>query len=119
MEVFVCKEPIKITEKEFDRINKLFKIYLDDDTEQMQKLIDELDARPNTMPYTFVWDFKDGNSIVMNIESNDFCYMDNTYLIDKQNPDMDCMFDRDYEIDKQMSYYDGKNYYICEIEIIK
>ena len=119
METFVCKKSIKITEREFNRVSKLFKVDFDDDTKQMQKLIDELDARPNTMPYTFVWDFEDGNRIIMNVESDDVCYMDNTYLTDNQNPDMDYMFDRYFEIDKEMLYDDGNNRYVCKFEIIK
>lgn len=119
MKIYTCKESIKITEKEFDKINKLFKVDFDDDTEQMQKLIDELDARQNTMLYTFVWDFEDGNHIVMNIESDDTCYMDNVYLINNQNLDIDYMFDRHFEIDKEMPFYDGNNRYICKFEIIK
>lgn len=118
MEVFICKEPIKITKQEFDRINKLFKVDFDEDTEEMGRLIEELGARPNTMACTFVWDFEDGNSIVMNIEADDICYMDNTYITNNENIDEDFMFDRYFEINKEMPYYDGDNRYICKLEII-
>ena len=69
--ILFCKEPVEITRKEFDKINELMKVDFNDaDTPWMERLINTLDARPETIFASFEWEFEDGNRIIMDIESN-------------------------------------------------
>lgn len=117
MKTYICKLPIELSRKDFDKINKLFKVDFDDESPKMEALINELDARPNTMYCSFWWEFEDGNVIRMDIESDDVCYMDNTMLITED--DEDERFERAFQLDEEMEFitYDGNRRYICKVQI--
>lgn len=116
MKTYICKLPVELSRKDFDKINKLFKVDFDDESPEMEALINELDARPNTMYCTFWWEFEDGNVIQMDIESDDVCYMDNTELF---NDDYDKWFERAFSIEEEMEFspFGGDCLYICKIKI--
>ena len=61
MKQYVCE--IEIKKHDFDRINKLMEVMFEDyETDpNMHKLIDELDARKDTTPYSYYFDFEDGS----------------------------------------------------------
>ena len=116
MKTYICKQPVELSRKDFDKINKLFKVDFDDGSPEMEALINELDARPNTMYCSFWWEFEDGNVIQMDIESDDVCYMDNAELF---NDDYDKWFERTFSIEEEMEFspFEGDCLYICKIKI--
>lgn len=116
MKTYICKQPVELSRKDFDKINKLFKVDFDDESPEMEALINELDARPNTMYCSFWWEFEDGNVIQMDIESDDVCYMDNAELF---NDDYDKWFERAFNIEEEMEFspFGGDCLYICKIKI--
>lgn len=119
MKTYICKQPVELSRKDFDRIAKLFKVDFDDESPEMEALINGLDARPNTNPATFWWEFEDGSTIQLDIESDDMCYMDNAVLSSETNEfEDDYFFERDYSFAEEMKYCDGENEYICKIKII-
>ena len=61
MKTYICKQPVELSRKDFDRINDLFKVNFNDESPKMEALIDKLDARPDTNLCTFWWDFEDGS----------------------------------------------------------
>lgn len=117
MKTYICKQPVELSRKDFDRIAKLFKVNFDDESPEMEALINELDARPNTLYATFWWEFEDGNVIQMDIESDDVCYMDNAELF---NDDYDKWFERAFSIEEEMEFlpFGGDCLYICKVKII-
>ena len=123
MKTFTCKQPVELDRKTFEKINKLFKVDFNDESPEMEALIDKLDARPNTSYATFWWDFENGLQIRMEIESDDNCYMDNTYLYDPADDEDYAVFDREFRIDEKMVVTcinagdDCVEQYICKIII--
>ena len=71
MKTYICKQPVELSRKDFDKINKLFKVNFDDESPEMEALVDELDARRNTNPCTFWWNFEDGSFIVWDLYVGD------------------------------------------------
>ena len=119
MKTYVCKEPIELTRKDFNRINDLLCVALDSEEYPMQRWIDELDARRNTMPYTFWWNFEDGSTIRMDIESNDSCYSAFIYRFKDISEDEE--YDPQWEIYKEMTFYNEGDdcCYVCKIKIME
>ena len=59
---------MKISRKDFERINKLLiEVDFNDDSDEMQDIIDELDARKDTMPYSFCFEFDNESYINIDI----------------------------------------------------
>lgn len=116
MKTYICKQPVELSRKDFDKINKLFKVDFDDESPEMEALINELDARPNTIYCSFWWEFEDGNTIRMDIESDDVCYIDNTDLF---NDDDSERLESAFSIEEEMKFpsFDGDRLYICKIQI--
>lgn len=123
MKTLTYKQPVELDRKTFEKINRLFEVDFNDESPEMEALIDELDARPNTSYATFWWDFEDGMQIRMEIESNDNCYMDTTYLYDPADNEDYCLFERVFRIDEEMAFTcadasdDSVTQYICKIII--
>ena len=120
MKTYICKEPVKMTREEFDRINGLFSINFEDDSPEMEALIDKLDARPDTNPATLGWDFDDGSFIVTDIYISDCSAYDDIrwYKNKTAYPET---FDCGFRIDKEMTFDcvgEERNTYVCLIEII-
>ena len=119
MKTYICKEPVRMTRKEFDNLNKLFDVDYEDDSLEMEALINEIDARPNTNPATLAWDFDDGSFIITDIYVGRYSAYDDIRWYENKiaHPET---FDCGYRLDKEMSfYYVGKegNTYVCLIEI--
>lgn len=119
MKTYICKEPVRMTRKEFDNLNKLFDVDFEDDSLEMEALINEIDARPNTNPATLAWDFDDGSFIITDIYVGRYSAYDDIRWYENKiaHPET---FDCGYRLDKEMSfYYVGKegNTYVCLIEI--
>ena len=118
MKTYICKLPVELSRKDFDRITKLFKVNFDDESPEMEALINELDARPNTNSATFWWEFEDVSTIQLDIESNDEYYMDNAILSSETNEfEDDYFFEGIYSFSEEMKYCDGENMYICKVKI--
>lgn len=117
MKTYICKQPVELSRKDFKRINKLFDVNFNEESPEMEALIDELDARPNTTCYSFWWDFEDNGIIQMDIESDDICYMDNAMLLPEDEEDES--FERGFQLEEEMEFvtYDGNRRYICKIQI--
>ena len=117
MKTYICKLPVELSRKDFDKINKLFKVDFYDESPEMEALINELDARPNTMYCSFWWDFEDNSTIQLDIESDDVCYMDNAMLLPEDEDDES--FERDFQLKEEMKFvtYDERREYICKIKI--
>lgn len=114
--IYECKQPVELSQKDFERINKLFTINFDEESPEMGTLIDELDARPNTNPATFWWEFEDGSTIAMDIQSNKSFYIDNVIFSSKTE---ECILESDFQICEVMDMEVNKGcHYICRIKII-
>ena len=118
MKTYICKQLVELSRKDFDKINKLFKINFNDESPEMEALIDELDARPDTNLCTFWWDFEDGSTIQMDILSNENCYWDDVGVI--KDREEEC-FSPGYLLKEEMTFesYDGEREYICKIKILE
>ena len=118
MKTYICKLPVELSRKDFDRINSLFKVDFNDESPEMEALIDKLDARPNTNPCTFWWDFEDGTTIQMDILSNENCYWVDTGIFRNEEDDW---VGPGYSLEEEMviSSSDGKREYICKIKILE
>lgn len=119
MKIYICKEPVRMTRKEFDNLNKLFEVNFEDNSPEMEALINEIDARPDTNPATLAWDFDDGSFIITDIYVGRYSAYDDIRWYENKiaHPET---FDCGYRLDKEMSfYYVGKedNTYVCLIEI--
>lgn len=119
MKTYICKEPVRMTRKEFDNLNKLFDVDFEDDSLEMEALINEIDARPNTNPATLAWDFDDGSFIITDIYVGRYSAYDDVrwYKNKAANPET---FNCGYHLDKEMAHDyvgDEKNTYVCLIEI--
>lgn len=119
MKTYICKEPVRMTRKEFDNLNKLFDVNFEDDSPEMEALINEIDARPDTNPATLAWDFDDGSFIITDIYVGEYSAYDDVrwYKNKAAYPET---FDCGYRLDKEMTYDyvgDEKNTYVCLIEI--
>ena len=116
MKTYICKEPVKMTREEFDRINGLFSINFEDSSPEMEALINKLDARPDTNYCTLWWDFEDGSTVQMDILSNENCYWDDTGIIGDEEDDW---VEPGYSIEEEMIIpsFDGEREYICKIKI--
>ena len=116
MKTYICKLPVELSRKDFDGINDFFKVNFNDESPEMGALIDKLDARPNTNPCTFWWDFEDGSTVQMDILSNENCYWVDTGIIRNEEDDW---VEPCYSIEEEMIIpsSDGKREYICKIII--
>ena len=116
MNKYVCE--VEISRHDFDRINKLMEVMFEDyeTNSEMQKLIDELDARPDTMPYSFYFDFDDGSKIYSNICSGTSNYYDNCYWVSADNTEEE-VFDCAYEIVEENEFVHGNTIYVCKFII--
>lgn len=117
---------MEINRKDFDRINRLMKIDFDDVDENgdlipaIAKLVDELDARPDTMPYSFYFEFEDGTIIYIDICSGSHNYYDNC-ILESVDGLSDCVFDCHYMIEEHNAFipFDGDATYICKFIIVE
>ena len=115
--IIFCKEPVEITRKVFDKINKLMKVDFDDaDTPYMKQLINTLDARPETIYASFAWEFKDGTRIIMDIESNYYAYMVRTVWYNSLN-NKSGYFETEYQVYRVVWFDIGDNMYVCQFKI--
>lgn len=115
--IYECKQPVELSKKDFERINKLFKVDFEEETPEMEALINEIDARPDTNPATFWWEFEDGATIAIDIQSNKSCYTD--IVIYSSNTE-EYMLESDYQICEVMDMEINKElHYICRIKIIE
>lgn len=115
--IIFCKEPIEISRKEFDKINRLMKVdFNDSDMPQMKNLINALDARPETVYATFIWEFEDDIKIIMDIESNYYGYMVTCHWRDIPN-DKSGQFDTEYQIYPHMGFEIEDKTYVCQFEV--
>jgi len=116
MKQYVCE--INIPKKEFDRINRLLKEvdFNYEDEEEMSNIIDELDARKETMPYGFCFEFDDGSKIYIDICSGTSNYYDNCWWVSADCKE-DYVFDCFYEITKENEFIHNNTSYICKFVI--
>ena len=114
----VCE--ISIKQKDFVRINRLLNEvdFNYENEEEMQIIIDELDARKNIMQYGFCFEFDDGSKIYIDICSGSSNYYDNCQWVSGDGESED-LFDCGYAIEKEMEFYptDNDDVYICKFII--
>jgi hypothetical protein len=112
---------MEISRKDFDRINKLMQVDFDDIdengdlTEEMQDLIDKLDARPDTMPYSFWFEFENGSHITIDICAGSHNYYDDVVWTSKDGT-RDCVFDCCFALDEEEEF-EIDDVYICKFII--
>ena len=41
MKTYICKQPVELSRKDFNKINKLFKVDFDDESPEMEALIND------------------------------------------------------------------------------
>lgn len=115
--IIFCKEPVEITRKEFDKINELMKVdFNDSDMPQMESLINALDARPETVYASFMWEFEDNTKIILDIESSYYAYMVSCGWYNAVNDTSGC-FETEYQIYRFMGFDIGDTTYVCQFEI--
>lgn len=113
---------IEIRRKDFDRINKLMQVDFDDVDEngdltlEMQNLIDELDARPDTTPYSFWFEFDNGTHITIDICAGSHNYYDDAVWTN-QDGTRDCIFDCGFALDEVEEFEIDDDVYICKFII--
>ena len=109
---------VEINRYDFDRINNLMDVEFEEYewNPKMHKLIDELNARKNTMPYTFCFEFDDGSKIYIDICSGDSNYYDNCQWV-SSDCNYDYVFDCSYEICEENEFIHNKVSYICKFII--
>ena len=116
MKQYVCEAEIK--KSDFDRINKLMDVMFEDyeSDPDMHKLIDELDARRDTTPYSYYFDFEDHTEIFIHIRSGSSNYYDDCVLVSSDGQE-DCVFDCSYKISEEMEFIYNDTSYICKFII--
>ena len=111
---------VNISRKDFDRINRLLNDvdFNYEDKKEMQSIIAELDARKDTMPYGFCFDFDNGSKIYIDICSGGSNYYDNCQWV-SSDCKADYLFDCDYSIEEKMEFHptDNGDVYICKFKI--
>lgn len=118
MREYVCK--IEIDKIDFERINRLMDVDFEnyESNRKMRTLIDELDARPRTMPYSFCFEFDDGSEILLDICSDRHCYYD-SWRWTSADGIKGYEFDSIYGIEKENKFKYGNITYICEFIVEK
>lgn len=118
MKTYICKQPVELSRKDFDKINKLFEVNFNDESPEMEALINELDARPDTTYCTFWWKFEDGSVVQMDIISNENCYWDDVGVI--KDREEEC-FSPGYLLEEEMTFesFDCGCKYVCKIKILE
>lgn len=116
MKQYVCEN--EISRYDFNRINKLMDVEFEEYewNPKMQKLIDELDARRDTTPYSFYFEFDDGSKIYIDISSGSSNYYDNCQWVSEDCND-DYVFDCSYEICEENEFIHNDVSYICKFII--
>lgn len=116
MKQYVCE--IEIKRYDFERINKLMDVEFEkyESSPKMRKLINELDARPDTMAYGYWFEFDDGSKISIDVCSGSSNYYDN--CVWRSNDDkQDYVFDCSFEISEEMEFIHNNISYICKFII--
>ena len=118
MKQYVCET--KISRRNFDRINRLMDVMFEEyETNcEMRRLINELDARQDTMPYSFYFEFDDGAKIYIDICSGESNYYDNCQWV-SSNCNEDYVFDCSYEISEENEFIYNDICYICKFIIME
>ena len=110
---------MEISRKDFERINRLLEeVDFNDSSDEMQDIIDELDARKDTMPYGFWFEFDNGSHITIDICSGSSNYYDNCQWVSSDGKD-DYLFDCDYWLNEENEFHptDNDDVYICKFII--
>jgi hypothetical protein len=116
MKQYVCE--IEIKKFDFDRINKLMDVmfeYAEWDP-YIADLINELNAKPDTTPYGFYFEFEDNSFITIDIRSGSSNYYDDcVWMSDDETEHY--VFDCSYEISEEMEFIHNNTSYICKFII--
>lgn len=110
---------VEISRKEFDYINRLLRdIDFNDDSDEMQDIIDKLDAHKYSHPCGFWFDFDDGSHITIDIYSGSSNYYDDCLWVSSDGKE-DYLFDCSYWLDEEMEFHptDDEVPYICKFII--
>lgn len=104
---------IKITKEQFDCIDRvLTEVDFDDDSEEMEELIDELGAAVDDEYAGFTFNFEDGKVITINI-----CSGSSNYYVYAEE---DCEYELDCEgFAKEIEFEIDDNTYICKFIIME
>lgn len=109
---------VKMTRKEFDRVQDFLKVDFDDESEEMQKFIDNIGAITDDYIPLFTFKFKNGDRITINLNSGNSNYYDSSYLWNKDDDEIEWEFDCGFGIDEEMKFDTEEDTYICKIDII-
>ena len=106
---------VKISKAKFDRINRLLdEIDFDDDSEEMEELIDELGATEDAWECGWEFKFEDGAKIFIDIRSGNHNYYDDIMW---QKDGDESLIDCNYQLDEEMEIEIDDNTYICKFII--
>lgn len=106
---------VKISKAKFDRINQLLaEIDFDDDSEEMEELIDELGATEDVWECGWEFKFEDGAKIFIDIRSGSSNYYDDMVW---QKDDDEQLLDCNYELNEEIEFEIDDNTYICKFII--
>jgi hypothetical protein len=120
MKQYICE--IEINRYDFDRINKLMQVDFDDIDEngdltlEMENLVNELDARQDTTPYGFWFEFENGTHITIDICCGSHNYFDDVVWTSKDGT-RDCVFDCNFALDEVEEFDVDDDVYICKFII--
>lgn len=108
---------VELSKTEFNRLRDFLKVDFENDSEEMQNLIDRIDAFKDDYIPVCVFAFENGDRISVRLCSGSSNYYDDCELWNKDDDRRDWTFDCGYEIDEDMQFeYDG-NLYNCHITI--
>ena len=115
---YICE--ITISKEKFNRINRLLNDvdFNYENEDEMQSIIAELDARKDTTPYSFLFDFEDGSKIYIDIRSGSSNYYDDCQWVSSDDESY-YLFDCSYSIEEEMEFHpvDNESVYICRFII--
>lgn len=111
---------IEITRRDFDRINRLMDVRFEEcETDpEMQKLTEELDAKPDDMAYGFGFSFDDGSKILIDIRSGGSNYFDDCRWVSADDK-FDDVFDCWYKLKEENQFVHNDIVYVCKFNIVE
>lgn len=108
-----------ITRKDFKRINRLLsEVNFDyEDVPEIKKIIDYLDARKDTTPYSFSFRFTDGSRIYIDIRCGNHNYYDDCLWVSADRKS-DYLFDCGFSLEEEMDFHpNDDDVYVCKFII--
>lgn len=113
-----CISPIEISIRDFDKIRLLLQVDFNDKSKLMTERIRMLGNRPSDLIYVFNWRFENDSLISLEIGSVNNNYQCNAVLKDLISKKEKHRFEPRFNIQKEMTFFDGEDEYVCLLKIV-